>query len=55
MIAMLRLRSAEAAQAVIRKTNVSNKNKMSTTQTYKQPNEQGYYGKFGGAYIPEML
>jgi tryptophan synthase beta chain len=28
---------------------------MSTTQTYKQPNEQGYYGKFGGAYIPEML
>jgi tryptophan synthase beta chain len=28
---------------------------MSITQTYKQPNEQGYYGKFGGAYIPEML
>ena len=28
---------------------------MPTTQTYKQPNEQGYYGKFGGAYIPEML
>jgi tryptophan synthase beta chain len=28
---------------------------MSTIQTYKQPNEQGYYGKFGGAYIPEML
>jgi tryptophan synthase beta chain len=28
---------------------------MATTQTYKQPNEQGYYGKFGGAYIPEML
>lgn len=24
-------------------------------QTYKQPNAQGYYGKFGGAYIPEML
>lgn len=23
--------------------------------SYKQPNEQGYYGKFGGAYIPEML
>lgn len=23
--------------------------------TYKQPTEQGYYGKFGGAYIPEML
>ncbi|MBL7739973.1 MAG: tryptophan synthase subunit beta [Chitinophagaceae bacterium] len=23
--------------------------------TYKQPSEQGYYGSFGGAYIPEML
>ena len=23
--------------------------------TYQQPNEQGYYGQFGGAYIPEML
>ncbi|MFY9465520.1 MAG: tryptophan synthase subunit beta [Sediminibacterium sp.] len=22
---------------------------------YQQPTEQGYYGKFGGAYIPEML
>jgi tryptophan synthase beta chain len=22
---------------------------------YSSPNEQGYYGKFGGAYIPEML
>jgi len=22
---------------------------------YQQPNEQGYYGSFGGAYIPEML
>jgi tryptophan synthase beta chain len=28
---------------------------METTQTYQQPNEQGYYGPFGGAYIPEML
>lgn len=26
-----------------------------TTTTYKKPSEQGYYGKFGGAYIPEML
>lgn len=26
-----------------------------TKQTYQQPNEYGYYGKFGGAYIPEML
>ncbi|SDD10818.1 tryptophan synthase subunit beta [Niabella drilacis] len=23
--------------------------------SYKQPDEQGYYGAFGGAYIPEML
>jgi tryptophan synthase beta subunit len=28
---------------------------MTTTTTYQQPNTQGYYGKFGGAYIPEML
>ncbi|MDZ4795202.1 MAG: tryptophan synthase subunit beta [Bacteroidota bacterium] len=28
---------------------------MTTTQSYKKPNEQGYYGSFGGAYIPEML
>lgn len=28
---------------------------MSNTKTYTSPNEQGYYGKFGGAYIPEML
>ncbi len=28
---------------------------METTQKYQQPNEQGYYGSFGGAYIPEML
>ncbi|HEU4861679.1 MAG TPA: tryptophan synthase subunit beta, partial [Chitinophagaceae bacterium] len=28
---------------------------MSTKITYKEPNEFGYYGKFGGAYIPEML
>ncbi len=25
------------------------------TTTYQQPTAQGYYGKFGGAYIPEML
>jgi tryptophan synthase beta chain len=25
------------------------------TTSYKQPTEQGYYGDFGGAYIPEML
>src|SRR5215213_7759560 len=28
---------------------------MLTTTTYQQPNDQGYYGKFGGAFIPEML
>ncbi|MCA6449470.1 MAG: tryptophan synthase subunit beta [Chitinophagaceae bacterium] len=28
---------------------------MTATKTYQQPNEQGYYGQFGGAYIPEML
>jgi tryptophan synthase beta chain len=28
---------------------------MAETITYKQPSEQGYYGKFGGAFIPEML
>jgi tryptophan synthase beta chain len=28
---------------------------MSITKTYQQPNEFGYYGVFGGAYIPEML
>lgn len=25
------------------------------TTTYQQPDVQGYYGQFGGAYIPEML
>ena len=28
---------------------------MSTSKTYKHPNSHGYYGQFGGAYIPEML
>jgi len=28
---------------------------MTTVQSYQHPNEQGYYGQFGGAYIPEML
>jgi tryptophan synthase beta chain len=28
---------------------------MSTKETYQHPNEHGYYGPFGGAYIPEML
>ena len=28
---------------------------MTITKTYTSPDEQGYYGKYGGAYIPEML
>lgn len=28
---------------------------MERKQVYTSPNEQGYYGRFGGAYIPEML
>lgn len=28
---------------------------MTKTKTYTEPNAHGYYGKFGGAYIPEML
>ena len=28
---------------------------MATKTSYQQPNDFGYYGKFGGAYIPEML
>lgn len=28
---------------------------MTTKETYKQPDFYGYYGAFGGAYIPEML
>ena len=28
---------------------------MATAQSFQNPDLQGYYGKFGGAYIPEML
>ena len=28
---------------------------LQTAPTYTSPNEQGYYGRFGGAYVPEML
>jgi tryptophan synthase beta chain len=28
---------------------------MTTTKSYTEPDEKGYYGHFGGAYIPEML
>ncbi len=28
---------------------------MAASQTYTSPNSHGYYGPFGGAYIPEML
>ena len=27
----------------------------STTNNYQNPSKEGYYGEFGGAYIPEML
>ena len=30
-------------------------NTLIETPTFQNPNEQGYYGQFGGAYIPEML
>lgn len=30
-------------------------NIMGNTTTYQQPDAHGYYGDFGGAYIPEML
>ena len=29
--------------------------KMTAQETYQKPDLQGYYGSFGGAYIPEML
>lgn len=28
---------------------------MSELNTFRQPSEKGYYGEFGGAFIPEML
>src|SRR5258705_11906280 len=28
---------------------------MAVQNTYQQPTEQGYYGEYGGAFIPEML
>ena len=28
---------------------------MKETTIYQSPDEQGYYGSFGGTYIPEML
>lgn len=30
-------------------------NNLKTTTAFQQPNDHGYYGEFGGAYIPEML
>jgi len=30
-------------------------NLFSTMNNYQNPSEEGYYGEFGGAYIPEML
>jgi tryptophan synthase beta chain len=34
---------------------MSNINDLNKSTSYKSPTEHGYYGKFGGAYIPEML
>src|SRR5688572_30755398 len=28
---------------------------MTLKPSYQHPDERGYYGKFGGAYVPEML
>lgn len=28
---------------------------MAESKTFQQPSENGYYGEFGGAFIPEML
>src|SRR3954463_10647624 len=39
----------------MRRNESLNELQMTQTKSYKQPNEQGYYGRFGGAYIPEML
>jgi tryptophan synthase beta chain len=32
-----------------------NKISMDTSTSFQKPNARGYYGQFGGAYIPEML
>jgi len=29
--------------------------KKDNMKTYKNPDENGYYGEFGGAFVPEML
>ncbi len=28
---------------------------MTRTKTFQKPSDKGYYGEFGGAFIPEML
>lgn len=30
-------------------------NQLKDVQSYKQPDDYGYYGEFGGAFVPEML
>ncbi len=35
--------------------NMNTKILYEATKSFTFPNEQGYYGRFGGAYIPEML
>jgi tryptophan synthase beta chain len=36
-------------------SNAAGKQKIKMTTSYISPNIMGYYGRFGGAYIPEML
>jgi tryptophan synthase beta chain len=53
------LKSSTKAENIIIKieetASASPRKDMTTKTSYQEPNEFGYYGKFGGAYIPEML
>ncbi len=51
----LRLRSNKLSAQGDKKNIMINKTTSLNKGTYKQPNIFGYYGNFGGAYIPEML
>jgi hypothetical protein len=51
----LLLSSGQAAEKLHSSIKVKYIFKMKVKETYQHPNEFGYYGKFGGAYIPEML
>lgn len=41
--------------ARVRRKKSSIELQMMKTQTFQKPDDQGYYGRFGGAFIPEML